>query len=62
VEEIDDIEEESFGGSFFVIIQNICHLRELKNYIGKEFWTIYMNSSNLTYVVIIFLNLKIYQS
>jgi len=51
---------EGFGDSFFFIIQNLPHLGELKNCIVWGFWRIYMNSSNLIYVVIIFLKLKIY--
>jgi len=57
---------EDFGGLFFFIIQNHLHLGQLKNCIGGWFffgggvWRVYMNSSNLIYVVIIFLKLKIY--
>jgi len=39
--------------SIFFIIQNSSHLEELKNCIGGEFWRVYMNSSNLIFVVII---------
>jgi len=53
-------EERALGGLFFFKIQNPPHLRELKNCIGGGFWGVYMDSSNLIYVVIIFLKLKIY--
>jgi hypothetical protein len=38
--------------SFFFLIQNSRHFEEFKNYNERGF---YMNSSNLIYVVIIFL-------
>jgi len=53
-------EGSALRGSFFFIIQNSSHLRELKNCIRKRFWRIYMNSLNLIFVVIIFLKFKIY--
>jgi len=54
------LREKGFGCSFFFIIQNPAHLGELKNCIRGGFWKVYMNSSNLIYIVIIFLKLKIY--
>jgi len=50
---------EGFGGELFFIILNPPHLWELKNCIGGGFWRVNMNSSNLIYIVIIFLKLKI---
>jgi len=52
----------ALGGLFF--LQNIKPFLfgELKNCIGEGFWRfkrVYMNSSNLFYVVIIFLKLKL---
>ena len=59
VGEIEENERGGFGGLAFLQIQNPPHLEELKNCIGGGFWRINMNSSNLIYVVIIFLKLKI---
>jgi len=59
---VKEIEENGRGGHWgliFFIIQNSPHLGELKSCIGGWFWRVYMNSSNLIYVVIIFLKLKI---
>jgi len=45
------------GGSFFCIIQNPFHLGELKNLLEEDFlgfWGVYMKTSNLIHVVIIF--------
>jgi len=60
VEEIEDIERRGFGGIIF--LQNIkpSSLGELKNCIGEGFERVYMNSSNLIYIVLIFLKLKTY--
>jgi len=63
VEKIDDIGMKGFVR--FIFLQNIkpSSFGELKNCIGGGFWgfgRVYMNSSNLIYVVIIFLKLKIY--
>jgi len=60
VEEIDDIERGMLWGFIFLHNQNPSHLGELKNCNGGGFWRGYMNSSNLIYLVIIFLKLKIY--
>jgi len=54
VEEIDDIEKESF----FLIIQNPLIWGDSKIVLTENFggfWEVYMNSSNLIYVVIILL-------
>jgi len=32
---------EGFGGSFFIIIQNHSHLKELKNCIEGGFWEVF---------------------
>jgi len=48
-----------FGGSTFLHNTKPLSFWELKNCIGEEFWKVYMNSSNLFYVDIIFLKLKI---
>jgi len=47
-----------WGGLFFFKILNPPHFGELQNFIGGGFCGVYMNSSNLLYVVIIFL--KVY--
>jgi hypothetical protein len=52
-------EGRSLEGYFFFITQKPPNLGELKNCIGWWFggvWRVYMNSSNLINVVIIFLN------
>jgi len=57
-EEIKDFKRGKFGGLFFFIIQNL-HNMELKNCTRRGFWKAYINSSNSTYVCIIFIK-KIY--
>jgi len=58
--EENEIEEngrgEFWGVNFLFIIQNPPHLEELKNCIGVRFLRVYMNSTNLIYVAMIFLN------
>ena len=60
MEEIEDIGRRGITGLIF--LQNIKSslFEELKNCIEGGFEMVYMNSSNLIYVVIIFLKLIIY--
>jgi hypothetical protein len=56
------LRREMAGDSFFFIIQNPPHLEKLKIYVGGRFWgfwKVYMNYSNLIYVIIILLVIKI---
>jgi len=50
---------EGFGRLTFLHNTKPSSFGELKNCIGGGFWRVYMNSSNLIYVNIIFLKLKI---
>jgi len=57
-EQVEEIEKNGRGklwGLTFLHNTKTSTFEELKNCIGEEFWRIYMNSSNLIYVVIIFL-------
>jgi len=49
------LREKYFSGSFFFIKQNHPYLEQFKNCIGGWICRIYINSSNLIYIVIIFL-------
>jgi len=50
----------SYGGYTFLQNIKLSSLEELTNCIGGGFERVYINYSNLIYVVIIFLKLKIY--
>ena len=58
VEEIDDIERRFWGFIFIHNTKSSSFGVTQKLYWG--FWRVYMNSSNLIYIVIVFLKLKIY--
>jgi len=53
------MEGKGFGGLTFLRNTKPSSFRELKNCIAEGFWRVYMISSNLIYVVIFFLKLKI---
>jgi len=62
IEQLERIEESGMGGLWgltFLHNTKLSSFEELKNCIEGEFWRVYMNSSNLIYIVIIFLKLKI---
>ena len=60
VEEIDDIERRGFWGFIFLHNTKPSSFGGTQKLYWRGFWSVYMSSSNLTYVVIIFLKLKIY--
>jgi len=54
VEEIEENLKGGFWGLTFLHNTKSSSFGELKNCIGGGFWMVYINSSNLIYVVIIF--------
>jgi len=66
VEETEDIWRRGFGGLIFLQNIKLSSFEEIKKIIFEEgfrgFGRVYINSSNLIFIVIIFLKLNIYYS
>jgi len=42
-----------WGALVFFVIQNLSNLEELKNYIEREFWRVWVNLPNPIYIIIL---------